>query len=85
MVFSGGDAIRYPICIHTSGSSVLTGVQIVKSWESFSVSLGFMWEKMKIDDKAPYFYTDVSGDVHIPFPEFEIVQTVGQIGLTYLF
>lgn len=85
-VFSGNDEIRYPFHIHSSGSSIVTGMQIVKRWESFSVALGFLWEKTQIDDKSSFFYTS-SGttDVYLPFPEFEIIQTIGQISLKYLF
>jgi len=83
--FSGGNEIRYPFHIYTSGSSIVTDIQIMKNWESFTVGLGFLWEKTQIDDKNTYFYTDVSGDVYLPLPELEITETFGFISFKYLF
>lgn len=85
VVFSGSNEIRYPFHIYTSGSSIVTGIQIMKNWESFTVGLGFLWEKTQIDDKNTFFYTDVSGDVYLPLPELEITETTGLIIFKYLF
>jgi hypothetical protein len=88
-VFPEGNEPIHSYTIHTSGSSLVTGMQVFKRWESFSVALGFVWEKIRIYDKQiPY---DVDGDGEIKegegflFPEFEITQTFGQISINYLF
>jgi hypothetical protein len=83
-VFSKSDEVIHPVTIHTSGSSLIIGTQVVKSWESFSLALGYIWEKTQINDKPTPFDFDGDGMTD-PFPEFEIIQTFGQISLKYLF
>lgn len=85
-VFSKSGEVIHPVTIYTSGSSLVTGIQLIKSWESFSLALGYIWEKTQINDKSGYFNSNVDGaSEDYPFPEFEIVQTFGQISLKYLF
>ena len=94
--FSGSDEVMHSVIINTSGSSLVTGIQVVRSWESFSIVLGYIWEKTWIDDKllvkvkkiklpdeSPY--DTYNRYFYFPFPEFEMIQTIGQISLTYLF
>lgn len=83
--FSGNEEV-IPVNVHTSGSAFISGMKVVKSWESFSLSLGYIWEKTQIDDKYALFDSDGDGASEVfPFPEFEIIQTFGQISLKYLF
>lgn len=85
--FSGGGDEIYPVNGHTSGSAIVTGIQIVKNWDSFSVALGYIWEKTRIADK-PFLYDpdkDGKAEKDFPFHELEIVETFGQLSLSYLF
>lgn len=84
-----GDGEVYPRNIHTSGSAFVTGIEIVKSWESFSIALAYIWEKTQIDDKLLVEVTEFEGEPdtykYFYFPEFQIAQTFAQMSLNYLF
>ena len=87
--FAGSDAVIYPYLVHTSGSSFEGKIDVKKDWESFSVEIGWQWEKTEINDKSVFFFTSGTGpdrvDFYLPFPEYEITQTLGKITLIYLF
>lgn len=82
--FSGSEEIRYPFQVDTSGSSMMSSITLKKGWESLFLSLGLTWERTEIDDKSIYFYSD-GEDVFLSFPEMELTQIIGDIGLSYLF
>ena len=42
----------YPLKTDTSGHSYLVNLDFIKKWNSFSIGLGYEWEKIYIDDKS---------------------------------
>ncbi|MBN2373379.1 hypothetical protein JXL19_06315 [bacterium] len=83
--FIKNETIVYPMEIYNSGYSILCGMNILKKWETFSVSLGYEWEKTVIDDKNIFFYSTKTTPIYLPFPKFDIRQSIGKISINYPF
>lgn len=83
--FIKNEKIVYPMEIYNSGYSILCGLSIIQKWETFSVSLGYEWEKTLINDKDIFFYSTKTTSVYLPFPKFNIRQSIGKISIYYPF
>ena len=81
----GSEEYIYPYLVHTSGSRSMGKMELIKTWDSLSVEIGWQWEKTQINDKSILFFSDGPTDYYLPFPEYEITRTLGRITLKYLF
>ncbi len=75
----------YPIETKTSSSYMLGRLQLLKNWESYSISIGYKWEKTIINNKNILLYDTGINKFYLPFPELETEQNISFLIFSYIF